>query len=169
MILTEKEKMLLNDLKSEEKLCVDKYSKYATEASCNQLKSLFSSLGAIEQNHYDTLTQILSGTTPAMGMGGGQKPNLQQMGGQQPAAAAQAQSIPQMSSQAQSGYQNKTRDQYLCTDALGTEKHVSSMYDTCIFEFKDESVRNTLNHIQKEEQEHGKKIYDYMAQNGMYS
>jgi ferritin len=26
-----------------------------------------------------------------------------------------------------------------------------------------------LNHIQKEEQQHGEQIYNYMAQNGMYN
>ncbi|MDE7300442.1 MAG: spore coat protein, partial [Lachnospiraceae bacterium] len=45
----------------------------------------------------------------------------------------------------------------------------SHLYDTCIFEFKDEGARNVLNHIQKEEQEHGKMIYDYMSTNSMYS
>ncbi|QAT42385.1 spore coat protein [Aminipila luticellarii] len=172
MVLTEKERTLLNDLKSEEKLCIDKYNKYSSEASCGELKNLFSSLEGVEQNHYDTITQILNGNTPSMGMGGSQKPNLQQMSGQNPISqqmSAQSQSSQQMSGQSQSGGQDKTKDKYLCSDALGTEKHVSSMYDTCIFEFKDENVRNALNHIQKEEQEHGKKIYDYMSQNGMYS
>jgi len=37
-----------------------------------------------------------------------------------------------------------------------------------VFEFSDTAVRDALNHIQKEEQEHGDKIYKYMAQNGMY-
>ena len=32
----------------------------------------------------------------------------------------------------------------------------------------DENVRNILNHIQKEEQNHGKMIYDYMKANNMY-
>ena len=58
-------------------------------------------------------------------------------------------------------------DEYLCRDALDTEKHVSSLYDTCIFEFVSAQARDVLNHIQKEEQEHGKRIYDYMAAHGM--
>jgi len=29
-------------------------------------------------------------------------------------------------------------------------------------------MRDALNHIQKEEQEHGKMLYDYMSVNGMY-
>ena len=32
----------------------------------------------------------------------------------------------------------------------------------------EDIVRQTLNHIQKEEQEHGKLLYDYMKVNGMY-
>lgn len=157
MILTEKETMLLNDLKSEEKLCIDKYNKYASQACDGQLKNIFSSIGQTEQNHYDTITQMLNGTVPSMNMGSNQKPSFQT-------------SSQQNSNQQQSFGQDKRKnDEYLCTDALGTEKHVSSTYNTCIFEFKDENARNTLNHIQKEEQEHGKKLYDYMSQNGMYS
>jgi rubrerythrin len=59
----------------------------------------------------------------------------------------------------------KQMDAYLCQDALDTEKHVSALYDTCIFEFKGEDARSMLNQIQKQEQEHGKRIYDYMAAN----
>ena len=47
------------------------------------------------------------------------------------------------------------------------EKHVSTTYNTAIFEFRDAQARDALNHIQKEEQQHGKRIYDYMAANGM--
>ena len=65
--------------------------------------------------------------------------------------------------------EDKKSDRYLCNDVLSTEKHASHLYDTCIFEFKDENARNVLNHIQKEEQEHGKMIYDYMSTNSMYS
>lgn len=160
MVLTEKETMLLKDLKSEEKLCIDKYNKYASQACDPQLKNVFTSIGQIEQNHYDTITQIMNGTVPSTNMGGSQKPNLQ---------AGSQQNAQQNSSQQTVGQEQRKNDEYLCTDALGTEKHVSSTYNTCIFEFKDDNVRNTLNHIQKEEQEHGKKLYDYMSQNGMYS
>ena len=58
---------------------------------------------------------------------------------------------------------------YICSDLLATEKHASALYDTCIFEFKNEQLRTVLNSIQREEQEHGKKIYVYMSANNMYS
>lgn len=64
---------------------------------------------------------------------------------------------------------DKQNDCYLCSDLLSTEKHASHLYDTCVFEFKDENIRNVLNHIQKEEQEHGKMLYDYMQVNCMYA
>ena len=61
-----------------------------------------------------------------------------------------------------------TSDKDLCTDMLMTEKYVSGAYNTAIFEFRDPQVRNILNHIQKEEQQHGEKIYKYMESKGMY-
>ena len=57
----------------------------------------------------------------------------------------------------------------MCTDMLSTEKFVSGAYDTAIFECVDPNVRQTLNHIQKEEQEHGEQIFNYMKCNGMYN
>ena len=59
-------------------------------------------------------------------------------------------------------------DKMLCSDSLSTEKFVSSTYNTAIFEFRDKNIRQILNHIQKEEQEHGEQIYNYMASHGMY-
>lgn len=157
MTLSQKETMLLEDLKSQEKLCVEKYAQYSSEACDGQLKNLLSQIGQVEQGHLKTIEQIMNGTVPTMGgQSGGAGQQQQQSGGQ---SASSYGSDPA----------SKQRDQYLCSDVLSTEKHVSSVYDTCIFEFKDEQVRNVLNHIQKEEQQHGKQIYDFMSANGMYS
>ncbi|NLM96275.1 MAG: spore coat protein, partial [Halanaerobiaceae bacterium] len=60
-------------------------------------------------------------------------------------------------------------DAKLCNDLLMTEKYVSGTYDTVIFECTDSSVRNVLNHIQREEQQHGEGIFNYMQNNGMYN
>lgn len=101
--LNTKERMLLQDEKSHEELCIQKYQDYANISSSTPK------------------TQVSS--------------NL---------------------------------DKFLCQDSLSTEKHVSSTYNTAIFEFRDKNIRNVLNHIQKEEQEHGEQIYNYMHQHGMY-
>ena len=63
---------------------------------------------------------------------------------------------------------DRKNDQFLCHDALSMEKYVSSAYDTSIFEFTDAGVRNALNHIQKEEQEHGEQLYTFLSVNQMY-
>jgi len=152
MELTQKETSLLKDMKEQEQICVEKYNKYASDACDGQLKNLFTQLGQTEQQHLNTITQIMSGTVPAMQSGDSQQ---------------QQNTMPTYT--ASSSDQNKQKDGYLCNDALSTEKHVSSVYNTGIFEFKDPNIRNILNHIQKEEQQHGEKIYNYMAQNGMYN
>ena len=65
--------------------------------------------------------------------------------------------------------EQKKSDAFLCKDALAMEKHVSGLYDTSIFEFSSPVLRDTLNHIQKEEQNHGEQLYEYMSKNNMYS
>ena len=62
----------------------------------------------------------------------------------------------------------KKSDAYLLADLLATEKFVSGVYNTAVFEFGDEKSRQTLSAIQQQEQHHGKEIADYMTANGMY-
>ena len=149
MKLTQKETTLLKDLKASEELCIEKYGTYAERAEDPELKTLFETIRTAELQHLSTIESLMQGTVPMMG-GGTQQQS------QQTSACC--------------GGCNKTasrNDEFLCHDALDTEKHVSSLYDTCIFEFNDAGARDALNHIQKEEQEHGKKLYDYMSCHGM--
>ena len=146
-----KENRILQDLKKEEELCIEKYTKYENSAASPQLKSLMRQIRSQEQSHLDTLTKILNGEAPPPSGGG----NGQQTGPQAQAADYAGDT---------NGYNN---DKYLCTDALGTEKHVSAMYDTSIFAMQSVAVRDALNHIQKEAQEHGETLSSYMMQNGM--
>jgi len=155
--LTEKERMLFQDLKSQEQLCVEKYTKYANEAQCPQLKQLFSSLSAKEQQHLNTINQILSG----------QMPTLQQSPQGQPQQAQQAQMQQRQQFGSNQGPVNKN-DASLVHDMLSTEKHVSSAYDTTIFETTNAGIRQVLNHIQKEEQQHGEALFNYMQSKGLY-
>lgn len=150
MTLTQKETTLLNDLKSQEQLCIDKYTYYESEACDPALKSVFSEIKATEQSHLSTITRMLSGEEVKMPA--------------QTPEAKKTQCAPSSCSA-----ENKKRDEYLCKDALTTEKHVSSLYNTCIFEFSSPTLRDTLAHIQKEEQNHGEAIYSYMSMNNMYS
>ena len=148
MTLTQKEKSLLKDLKEQEQLCIDKYTKHSACAKDPQLKNLFSNLATAESKHKAGLETLETGTIPEM--------------------SAQDSSLPSFNAYHTSETPEKKEDCYLCTDLLSGEKEVSKLYDTCIFEFTDENARNYLNSIQKQEQVHGKMIYDYMSVNGMY-
>lgn len=148
--LTQKETLLLKDEKSHEELCIKKYAKAINEAHDPQLKQVFTEIQSHEQQHLNTINSIMAGQIPTMNQG--QQQN-------------QSQSNPNT---IQSGTYDAS-DADLCQDALTTEKYVSSTYNTTIFEFKNPQIRQVLNHIQKEEQEHGEKIYQYMESHGMYN
>lgn len=150
--LTEKETLLLKDEKSHEELCIKKYTKSINEAHDPQLKQVFTEILNHEQQHLNSINSIMSG----------QVPNINQ--GQQ-----QQQKQPQSSQNPTQSGTFDANDADLCQDALTTEKYISSTYNTTIFEFRDPQIRQVLNHIQKEEQEHGEKIYQYMASHGMYN
>jgi spore coat protein CotF len=144
--LTQKEKMLLQDQKSQEEICVIKYRKYSEQAQDPQLKQLFSTLSTEEQHHLDTVNTLLQG----------QEPNL-----------SHAQQQQQQSNLSQPG-PGSPNDKMLCSDLLSTEKYVSGTYDTSIFEAANPAVRQALQHIQKDEQQHGEKLFTYMQSHGMY-
>ncbi|WP_125153042.1 DUF892 family protein [Clostridium rectalis] len=147
--LTEKETLLLKDLKSHEEQCIEKYNNYAGKASDPQLKQLFNFHAQQEQQHLNTINTILSGQLPNMNSnasGNNQKPT-----------------------NFSNSNANSPEDAYLCKDLLMTEKYVSGAYDTSIFEFTNSNIRQSLNHIQKEEQQHGEDIFKYMESKGMYN
>lgn len=152
--LSQKERMLLEDQKQHEQLCIQKYQRYANEAQDPQLKQLFQMHASHEQQHYDTINRILSGQVPNLNVG------------QQ---SQQAQGMQKMSGQAQSAGSYNRNDGYLANDMLTTEKYISGTYDTAIFECQDTNVRQALNHIQKEEQQHGEDLFNYLKSHGMYN
>lgn len=160
--LTQKERMLLEDNKKHEQLCIQKYQSYAAQASSPELQQLFQTHASHEQQHYHTINQLLNGQIPNVSPQGGMQQQQQQ---QQPQQQQQLQQQ-QMNPQPGTGNQG---DAFLCNDLLNTEKYISGVYDTTIFEFTNPQVRQVLNHIQKEEQKHGEDIFLYMQSHNMYN
>ncbi len=155
MTLNQKETTLLKDLLNQEKLCVEKYHKYSQEANDPELAKIFSTLEKGESKHEQMLKDIQSGKVPTV-----QQPKKKQQSGK-----SQTQTKSAYTSRTNS--QAKAQDAYMCADTLAAEKHVSSVYDTCIFEFRSPELRDVLNSIQKQEQGHGEELYQYMSANGM--
>ena len=152
MTLTQKETTLLTDMKGQEELCIQKYKYYASSAKSSELRALFESMAQIEQTHLQTITQMLGGTMPPA-----------------PTCGIENSNNAHCTSVQYASEEDRKSDAFLCRDMLATEKHVSSLYDVSIFEFKDPTARKILNHIQAEEQQHGEQLYAYMSCNGMYS
>ena len=64
MKLTQKETNILNDLKAQEQLCVEKYEKYSSNADDESLRQVFTEIGKMEKQHLNTINKILKGSVP---------------------------------------------------------------------------------------------------------
>lgn len=151
MNLTQKETGLLQDLKGQEQLCVEKYTKYSCDACSTELKNLFSDIAKVEQSHLNTVNSMLQGTVPVI-----------------PQGILKNESNKWCQKICYADQQSANIDKFLASDMLATEKHVSSLYDVSVFELGDPNARRVLNHIQAEEQQHGEQLYAFMTANGFY-
>lgn len=151
MVLSEKETAAIKDLQTQEQTCIEKYKRYSTEAKDPVLKNLFSDLQKKEQQHYDSLGQVLNGTVPQC--------NVNDSHGKEYSPTA--------TYSAAGEDENKKLDCFLATDCIGTEKLVSSEYNSDVFVFGDPDVRKLLADIQVEEQNHAEMLYKYKTANKM--
>ncbi|MFR4352290.1 MAG: ferritin-like domain-containing protein [Roseburia sp.] len=151
MVLNEKETAALKDLQTQEQTCVEKYERYSKEAKDPVLVNLFEGLQKKEQQHYDSLGQVLNGTVPRCDCNDSDGKNYS----------------PFATYTAQVNSEDKKNDCFLATDCIGTEKLVSSEYNSDVFVFGDPAVRKLLADIQVEEQNHAEMLYKYKTVNGM--
>ena len=152
MILTSKESDLLKDMKDQEELCIEKYSRYAGEAKCTQLSNLLNSIANTEREHLKTVNEMMNGNEPTS-----------------PSSISANNNLCIECASVYTNPEDKKADKYLLSDLLSTEKHVSALYNTSVFEFKSPAARKMLSHIQAEEQQHGEMLYAFMNANGMYN
>lgn len=151
MALTEREKTVIKDLQTQEQGCIDKYSKYHGEAKDTVLKDLFDTLEKKEEQHYSTLQQLLNGEVPSCDCNDSEGKEYN----------------PEATYSKEESSQDKTHDCYLATDAIGTEKLISTDYNTNVFSFGQSDIRKTLADIQIEEQNHAEMLHKYKEVNGM--
>ncbi len=149
--LTEKQRFVITDLKDQEQMCVDKYEKGKQMAKDPVLKDLFESIQKEEQQHFDSLDKLLHGECVAID-------TKDKAGEDYNPTATYTGSFMQA---------DKENDKFLCTDAITTEKYVSSAYDFNLFQFADPNIRRLLNDMETEEQNHAEKIYKYKTVNQM--
>ena len=149
MKLNQKETQLITELKNQEELCLQKYNFYAKQAKDPELKSLFRKISKHEQNHYDMLTELTTGTVPHIRT-------------KSPTAVKYEPKATHPGDQA-----CKDFDKFLCTDVIATEKYVATTYNNDLFYFASPEVRNVLNAIMTDEQNHAEMIWKYKVANKM--
>lgn len=149
MKLNQKETQLITELKNQEELCIQKYDFYAQQAKDPELKSLFKTIAKHEQQHFDMLESLLNGTLP-------------QIKSHEPRAVKYEPKASHQGSQ-----EEKQFDKFLCTDIIATEKYVATDYNNDLFYFASPEVRNVLNAIMTDEQNHAEMIWKYKVANKM--
>lgn len=184
--LTSQERTILQDQLKHEAICIQKYQKYASEAMDPELQQLFNSLVTKEQQHFATIQQMLDGAAPNLQQGQGQQGQQSQQsqqsqgqmsqGGQYQAQGA-TENAAEQSAETYLGHDVQSiqgslgnlieGDAALCTDSVMTEKFVSGSYDTGVFQSSNQQVIQALQHIQKEEQEHGQQLKQFMESKGL--
>ena len=151
MILTEKETNAIEDLKTQEQACIEKYTKYSNQAKDPVLKELFEEIARDEQKHFDSLDQVIKGKVPSVDCNDSKGKNYN------PAATYDS----------LGNSEDKKADCYLATDCHGTEKLVSGEYNSDVFVFGNSDIRKLLADIQIEEQNHAEMLWKYKTANGM--
>lgn len=149
--LTEKEKYILNDLKSQEELCIQKYEFYEQMAYDPELKQLFKKIKKTEQKHLNSLDSVLNGEIPMADVNDYTAQNYK----------------PQQDYHQNSLQEEKAHDSFLATDAIAMEKYVSSAYNFDLFQFGNNKLRKLLADIEVEEQNHAEMLYRYKVANQM--
>jgi len=151
MILTEKETTAIQDLQTQEKSCIEKYKRYSSQAKDPVLRDLFQTLQQEEQEHFQTLGKVLSGTVPTCNCNDSDGRNYE----------------PKATYNSAGESEDKKNDCFLATDCIGTEKMVSTEYNSNVFKFAEAPLRKLLADIQIEEQNHAEMLYKYKTANGM--
>ena len=151
MILTDKETTAIKDLQTQEQSCIEKYKRYGAQAKDSELQNLFQRLEKEEQSHYQSLGKVLSGSVPSC--------NCNDSDGKTYS--------PKATYSAMTENEDKKNDCFLATDCIGTEKMVSSEYNSNVFKFSEPGLRKLLADIQIEEQNHAEMLYKYKTAHGM--
>ena len=149
MKLNQKETQLINELKNQEQLCIRKYDFYAAQAKDPELKNLFKTLSKQEQLHFEMLENLSNGNVPEIKT-------------RKPLAVNYEPKASHTGSK-----EDKEFDKFLCTDIITTEKYVATDYNNDLFYFASTDVRNVLNAIMTDEQNHAEMIWKYKVANKM--
>lgn len=151
MNLTQKEQYIIDDLISQEKLCIQKYAFYEHMAYDPELKKLFANIKKQETEHLNSLKDVKEGIIADSDVNDYSAKNYR----------------PKSDYHVKSNQDEKDHDAFLCTDSITMEKYVSSAYNFDLFQFASNKLRQLLADIEVEEQNHAEMLYKYKVANEM--
>ena len=151
MNLTEKEQYIIDDLISQEKLCIQKYAFYEHMAYDPELQQLFADIKKKEQKHLKSLNDVKQGMIAESDVNDESAKKYK----------------PSTMYHKTSTQEEKEHDAFLCTDSITMEKYVSGAYNFDLFQFGNNKLRKLLADIEVEEQNHAEMLYKYKVANAM--
>lgn len=161
--LTNKERFLLEGEKYQQQLAIDKYNNFALQAADPILKTIFSNLSEIEENHLNMVNEMLQGRIPQI--------NTQNLHPYYTNTSSLSNEYLNIGNMTITSMDNSfdDGDKIICFDALTTEELLHSTYSASSLEFEESEYKNILSKIIDDKKNSLQYLNDYMTKKGMYN
>lgn len=161
--LTNKERFLLEGEKYQQQLAIDKYNNFSLQAADPILKTIFSNLSEIEENHLNMVNEMLQGRIPQI--------NTQNLHPYYTNTSSLSNEYLNIGNMTITSMDNSfdDGDKIICFDALTTEELLHSTYSASSLEFEESEYKNILSKIIDDKKNSLQYLNDYMIKKGMYN
>lgn len=161
--LTNKERFLLEGEKYQQQLAIDKYNNFSLQAADPILKTIFSNLSEIEENHLNIVNEMLQGRIPQI--------NTQNLHPYYTNTSSLSNEYLNIGNMTITSMDNSfdDGDKIICFDALTTEELLHSTYSASSLEFEESEYKNILSKIIDDKKNSLQYLNDYMIKKGMYN
>ena len=161
--LTNKERFLLEGEKYQQQLAIDKYNNFSLQAADPILKTIFSNLSKIEENHLNMVNEMLQGRIPQI--------NTQTLHPYYTNTSSLSNEYLNIGNMTITSMDNSfdDGDKIICFDALTTEELLHSTYSASSLEFEESEYKNILSKIIDDKKNSLQYLNDYMIKKGMYN
>lgn len=161
--LTNKERFLLEGEKYQQQLAIDKYNNFALQAADPILKTIFSNLSEIEENHLNMVNEMLQGRIPQI--------NTQTLHPYYTNTSSLSNEYLNIGNMTITSMDNSfdDGDKIICFDALTTEELLHSTYSASSLEFEESEYKSILSKIIDDKKNSLQYLNDYMTKKGMYN
>ena len=154
---------MLEGEKYQQQLAIDKYNNFSLQAADPILKTIFSNLSEIEENHLNMVNEMLQGRIPQI--------NTQNLHPYYTNTSSLSNEYLNIGNMTITSMDNSfdDGDKIICFDALTTEELLHSTYSASSLEFEESEYKNILSKIIDDKKNSLQYLNDYMIKKGMYN